>query len=75
MRVIGSVALLPLGFGVLELTIQENDEPKQTLLAESATQFFSTTSDDLIRFESDAQGHVTHLILHTDGRDIRVPRQ
>jgi CubicO group peptidase (beta-lactamase class C family) len=57
------------------LTIQENDEPKQTLLPESATQFFSTTSDDLIRFESDAQGHVAHLILHTDGRDIRVPRQ
>jgi hypothetical protein len=57
------------------LAVQENDEPKQTLLPESATQFFSTTSDDVYRFESDAQGHVTHLILHTDGQDIRIPRQ
>ena len=57
------------------LTIQENDEPKQTLLPESATQFFSTASDDVIRFESDAQGHVTHLILRTGGQDIRIPRQ
>jgi len=57
------------------LTIQENDEPKQMLLPESKTQFFSTASDDVIRFESDAQGHVTHLILHSDGQDIRIPRQ
>jgi CubicO group peptidase (beta-lactamase class C family) len=57
------------------LTIQENDEPKQTLLPESATQFFSTTSDDVFRFELDAQGHVTHLVLHTDGQDIRMARQ
>jgi CubicO group peptidase (beta-lactamase class C family) len=57
------------------LTIQENDEPKQTLLPESETQFFSTASDDVIRFEIDTEGHVTHLILHTDGHDIRIPRQ
>jgi CubicO group peptidase (beta-lactamase class C family) len=57
------------------LTIQENDEPKQTLLPESATQFFSTASDDVFRFETDRQGHITDVILHTDGRDIRIPRQ
>jgi CubicO group peptidase (beta-lactamase class C family) len=57
------------------LTIQENDEPKQTLLPESETQFFSTASNDVVRFEVDAQGHVTHMILHVDGKDIRIPRQ
>ena len=37
--------------------------------------FFKQGSDDVIRFEIDAQGHVTHLVLHTDGQDIRIPRQ
>jgi len=57
------------------LTIQENDEPEQTLLPESETQFFSTSSDDVVRFEADPQGRVTHLILRVDGKDIRIPRR
>ena len=57
------------------LTMQENDEPKQTFLAESNTQFFSTGSDDVVRFEVDGQGRVTQMILHVDGRDIKIPRR
>ena len=57
------------------LTVQENDEPKQVLLPESNTQFFSTASDDVYRFELDVQGRVTQMILHVDGKDIKIPRQ
>jgi CubicO group peptidase (beta-lactamase class C family) len=51
------------------LTVQENDEPKQDLLPESPTQFY-TIADDVYTFESDAQGHVTRMLLHADGKDI-----
>lgn len=56
------------------LSVQENDEPKQELQPESETQFFSTTADDVYRFEMDAQGRVTRMILHTDGKDIPIDR-
>jgi len=49
--------------------VQENDEPKQDLLPESATQFF-TVADNVYGFESDTQGRVTQMALHADGRDI-----
>ena len=51
------------------LSVQENDEPKQDLLPESATQFF-TVADDVYTFEADTQGRVTQMVLHADGRDI-----
>jgi hypothetical protein len=51
------------------LSVQENDEPKQDLLPESATQFF-TVADDVYRFESDTQGRITQLVLRADGRAI-----
>jgi len=51
------------------LTVQENDEPKQDLLPESPTQFY-TIADDVYTFESDAQGHATQMVLHADGKDI-----
>src|SRR5207248_1332849 len=57
------------------LTVQENDEPKQDLLPESKTQFFSTVANDVYRFEIDEHGRVKQMILHTDGRDIKIPRQ
>jgi len=57
------------------LTVQENQEPKQNLVPESDTQFFSTVADDVYRFEVNGRGQVTAMILHTDGRDIRIPRQ
>ena len=56
------------------LSIQENDEPKQELLPESDQDFFSTTSDDALTFEADAEGRVTGMILHVDGRDILLKR-
>lgn len=57
------------------LSVQQNDEAKQDLLPESETQFFSTSADDVYRFESDKDGRITAMILHTDGQDIRIPRQ
>jgi len=60
------------------LSIQEsvdgNNEPKQDLLPESEKDFFSTTADDAYTFESDHNGKVTALILHTDGKDISIKR-
>ncbi len=51
------------------LTVQENDEPKQELLPESPTQFY-TIAEDVYTFETDAQGRVTRMVLHADGKDI-----
>lgn len=56
------------------LSVQENDEPKQDLLPESETDFFSTTADDVFTFENDSQGHVTSMILHTGGKNIPIKR-
>ena len=56
------------------LSVQENDEPKQDLMPESETDFFSTTADDVVTFQSDGQGHTTAMILHTDGKDIPIKR-
>jgi len=57
-----------------QLTVQENDEPKQDLLPESDADFFSTTADDVYTFETDNEGHVTQMVLHTDGKDIPIKR-
>ncbi|HWW16523.1 MAG TPA: serine hydrolase [Candidatus Dormibacteraeota bacterium] len=51
------------------LTVQENDEPKQDLLPESPTQFY-TIADDVYTFDMDAQGHITQIVLHIPGHDI-----
>jgi CubicO group peptidase (beta-lactamase class C family) len=56
------------------LSVQENDEPKQDLMPDSETEFFSTSSDDTITFQSDAAGAVKVMILHADGKDIPVKR-
>jgi len=53
------------------LSVQENDEPKQELLPDSATQFYSVNSDDEYTFAADG----LKLILHADGKDIPFPRQ
>ncbi|HKN24388.1 MAG TPA: serine hydrolase, partial [Candidatus Acidoferrum sp.] len=47
------------------LSIQENDEPKQDLFAESEQDFFSKVADDALTFEMDSQGRVTRMVLHT----------
>jgi CubicO group peptidase (beta-lactamase class C family) len=54
--------------------VQENDEPKQELGAESDSRFFSKTSDDVYSFEFDSAGRATTMILHADGKDIPIKR-
>lgn len=56
------------------LSVQENDEPKQDLMPESETDFFSTTSDDTMTFQVDSLGRATVMILHVDGKDIPIKR-
>jgi serine-type D-Ala-D-Ala carboxypeptidase/endopeptidase len=58
------------------LFVQENDEPKQELElgAESENRFFSKTADDEYSFEIDSSGHVTGMVLHTDGKDLPMKR-
>jgi CubicO group peptidase (beta-lactamase class C family) len=56
------------------LSVQENDEPKQDLLPESETDFFSTAADDVFTFETDGQGRATGMTLHTNGKDIPIKR-
>ncbi|HEY6292686.1 MAG TPA: serine hydrolase [Terriglobia bacterium] len=56
------------------LSIQENDEPKQDLFAESETEFFSKVADDEFTFEVNSRGQATDMILHTGGQDIPIKR-
>ncbi len=56
------------------LSIQENDEPKEEIFAESENEFFSKTSDDELTFESDSSGRIVRMVVHTGGRDIPIKR-
>lgn len=56
------------------LFVQENDEPKQELAAESTVDFYSTASDDAYTFKADAGGKATSLVLHPGGPDIVLRR-
>lgn len=56
------------------LFVQENDEPRQELGAESGGRFFSKSSDDEYSFEFDSAGRVTTMVLHTDGNDLPIKR-
>jgi CubicO group peptidase (beta-lactamase class C family) len=56
------------------LTLQENQEARGELFAESELRFFSKTSDDVVTFDLDNQGRVTRLVIHTGGREIPVNR-
>ncbi len=55
--------------------MQENDEPKQELAAESERRFFSKTADDEYSFELDSSGRVTEMVLHTGGKDLPMKRE
>src|SRR4030095_9598547 len=57
-----------------KLFTQLGSEEPEELLAESATRFFSRTTDGQIEFEQDAQGVVTGLILHLDGEKHSAKR-
>jgi CubicO group peptidase (beta-lactamase class C family) len=56
------------------LSVQENDEPKQDLLPESETKFFSTLADDVFAFQTDTQGRVTGMLLNTGDKKIAIKR-
>jgi hypothetical protein len=53
---------------------EENDEPKQEYLAESAVDFYSTSSSDECTFQLPAEGPAQALVLHADGRDVELKR-
>ena len=56
------------------LSLQENDEPKQELFAESEIKFFSKLNDDEFTFQVDNQGRATTMVLHIAGKDIPLKR-
>jgi hypothetical protein len=47
---------------------------KQELFGETDRDFFSKVADDVYTFEIDAQGRITAMTLHTDGKDIPLKR-
>jgi CubicO group peptidase (beta-lactamase class C family) len=57
------------------LYVQENDEPKQEILAESLVDFYSTASTDELTFEPAEGEKAQTMILHVDGKDKRATRQ
>ena len=56
------------------LFVQGLNEPKLPLLVQSETQFMSTATPNGFEFVKDAQGKVTHLIVHGDSDDV-VPME
>jgi CubicO group peptidase (beta-lactamase class C family) len=56
------------------LSVQENEEPKEELFPESEEDFFAKTADDVFTFQTDPQGRVTGMVLHTGGKDIPIKR-
>jgi CubicO group peptidase (beta-lactamase class C family) len=77
-RVVGRYSRQPdLVFSVTEenghLFIQENDETKQELLAESAQDFYSASSGDEYTFQP-AGGAAQVLVLHLEGRNLEFKR-
>jgi hypothetical protein len=56
------------------LSIQENDETPQELVAESERVFFSTVANDVYTFTVDASGRATRMMLQTGGREFTIVR-
>jgi hypothetical protein len=57
------------------LFVQENDEPKQELLAESPQDFYSANSNDEYSFRlPEGDGPALALILHLEGKDLELKR-
>ena len=52
------------------LMAQATSQPKLELFAESETEFFYRAVDAQITFERDAQGRVTGMVLHQNGRHV-----
>jgi CubicO group peptidase (beta-lactamase class C family) len=58
-----------------QLMAQATGQDKDPIYAESETVFFPVVVEAKIEFFRDAQGKVTHLILHQGGRDMKAPRK
>jgi len=78
-RVVGRYALPP--DVVLSVTVengrlfvQENDEPKQELLAESPNDFYSASSSDECTFKPANESPVQVMVLHLEGKDVELKR-
>ena len=54
--------------------VQENDEPKQELLAESSQDFYSANSTDECSFRLPDTGPAQALILHLGAKDLELKR-
>ena len=56
------------------LFLQENDEPKQELLAESPQDFYSANSSDECSFKPADGGPAQVLVLHLEDKDVELKR-
>ena len=54
--------------------VQENDETKQELLAESPQDFYSANSTDECTFKPADGGPAQVLVLHLEGKDVELKR-
>jgi CubicO group peptidase (beta-lactamase class C family) len=58
-----------------QLMTQITGQPQFPMFAESETRFFLKVVDAQVDFVKDAQGAVTHLIIHQGGRDVKGVRK
>jgi CubicO group peptidase (beta-lactamase class C family) len=58
-----------------QLSVQATHQGKHPVFAASPTRFFLKVVDAEIEFTRDAQGKVTQLILHQNGRDLPAQRE
>jgi CubicO group peptidase (beta-lactamase class C family) len=54
--------------------VQENDEPKQELLAEGPQEFYSASSSDEYTFAPADGSTAQMMVLHADGKDFQLKR-
>jgi hypothetical protein len=54
---------------------QAAGQEKIPIFAESETMFFTKVMDAQIEFVKNEKGHVTHLMLHQGGHDVKAPRK
>lgn len=56
------------------LYVQENDEPRQELLAESPVDFYSAASSDEYSFKFSDDRVAKSLVIHLEGKDLELKR-
>ena len=71
---LGKEAILSVTVENGRLYLQENDEPKQELLAESPQDFYSASSSDECTFQPAGPGPAQVLVLHLGGRNLELKR-